>query len=197
MENWLGIDYGSKMQGTTAVAYEEKGMLQTALSEKGKDADRWLFDRIDNIQPHAVCIDAPLSLPGVYTNSEGYTDYFYRKCDSELGAMSPMFIGGLTARAMKFADQLHKKNIQVYEAYPGGLARKVLPRQSGYKKKKAQIPRVLNMLIPYLPANVNLHHADFAEWHQVDALLTWIIGYRISEGMDESFGNANEGVIRI
>jgi predicted nuclease with RNAse H fold len=96
------------MQGTTAVAYEEKGVLQTALSEKGKDADRWLFDRIDNIQPHAVCIDAPLSLLGVYTNSEGYTDYIYRQCNSELGASSPMFISGLTVRAMKFADQLHQ-----------------------------------------------------------------------------------------
>lgn len=53
------------------------------------------------------------------------------------------------------------------------------------------------MLIPYLPVNVNLHHADFAEWHQVGALLTWIIGYRKSEGMAESFGNANEGVIWI
>lgn len=197
METWLGIDYGSKMQGTTAVAYEEEGMLQTALSEKGKDADRWLFDFIDKIQPEGVCIDAPLSLPGVLSNLEGYTDYFYRQCDRELGAMSPMFIGGLTARAMKFVASLHQKDMHVYEAYPGGLARKVLPRQSGYKKKKAQIPRVLNMLIPYLPANVNLHHAAFTEWHQVDALLTWIIGYRISEGMAESFGNDNEGVIRI
>lgn len=43
MESWLGIDYGSKMRGTTAVACEKDGMLQTALSVKGKDADRWLL----------------------------------------------------------------------------------------------------------------------------------------------------------
>jgi hypothetical protein len=95
----LSIDYGSKLAGTTAVCFEKNNQLHLAQSVKKQDADAWLRQLISTKKPAAVYIDAPLSLPGVY-RGEG-SDYFYRAGDRAVGAMSPMFLGGLTARAMQ------------------------------------------------------------------------------------------------
>lgn len=38
----MGIDFGAKLAGTTAVAMVRDGALRLWQSEKGKDADSWL-----------------------------------------------------------------------------------------------------------------------------------------------------------
>ena len=111
---WIGIDYGAKLSGNTAVVWEEKGGLFCTQSAKGKDTDKWLGELIYSLQPEDIFIDAPLSLPAVYSHSG--SDYFYRRCDRECKAMSPMFIGGLTARAMRLKDTLSEFNW--HETYP-------------------------------------------------------------------------------
>jgi len=116
----MGIDYGAKKAGTTAICYQEGNRLFTSLSVKGADADDFCFQQIERLRPEFIMIDAPLSLPDAYFGKGD--DFFYRQCDRELNAMSPMFLGGLTARAMRLADQLKSRQMLVYETYPRALA---------------------------------------------------------------------------
>lgn len=195
MQKWLGIDYGSKLSGTTAILFVDKNRLRTEISVKKQDADQWLAAKVEQLKPEAVCMDAPLSLPGVYRYPEEYDDYFYRKADRDIKAMSPMFLGGLSARAIRLSNQWKSKGIIVYESYPGKLAQMLLPEALQYKKQKAQIPAVLKELENHLPVGMQLEKQDFQNWHQVDALLAWLVGYRINQGIANYFGNEYEGLI--
>lgn len=187
---WIGIDYGAKMAGTTCMVWEEYNQLQVAVSKKGQDADDWLEEFVYKYQPHFICIDAPLSLPGAYFSLSD--DYFYRKCDRELQAMSPMFLGGLTARAMRLANLWKLNQISVYEVYPKGLVNQVFQELTLYYKNKDQIHEFLYEL----KKKFSIHFPEnIYSWHQVDATLAWITGLRIIQGNAMVYGQINEGVI--
>lgn len=130
----VGIDYGSKLAGTTVLCWEQDGQLHYQQSEKKKDADQWLIQLIQELSPPEVFIDAPLSLPAAY-HGKG-EDFFYRDCDRELRAMSPMFLGGLTARAMKLRHLLSPQQIVFQETYPAELVRNLPDLKECYLKKK-------------------------------------------------------------
>ena len=104
----IGVDYGSKLAGTTVIAYNMGDGIRLERSKKNQDADQMIIDFVAEYNPQVIGIDAPLSLPGVYTGLVGFEDYHYRACDKALKAMSPMFLGGLTARAMNSGHQLRK-----------------------------------------------------------------------------------------
>ncbi len=189
--NWLGVDYGSKLAGTTAVCFLKDKHLHFKTSPKGKDADIWLQDQINHLQPDYLFIDAPLSLPGVYLFPETYTNYFYRDADITLGAMSPMFLGGLTARAMRF--KANCPSISMIETYPGYFARLWELSELGYKKEIEHIPNVLTKLnqinaLPLIEKSPNT-------WHEVDALIAWIAGQRFQSQSGKYWGNTIEGSI--
>lgn len=186
----LGIDYGSKVAGTTAICCVENDEFIILQSEKKKDADHMVIEFCKRYKPDFVFLDAPLSLPGVYTNSDQYNDYFYRQCDRELKAMSPMFIGGLTARAMKLKSTLEKMGIQILEAYPAGVV-KTLSLEHHYKK---DIDRFLNDAHPHFAA---CKIPETSNWHQVDSLLAWLIGLRFRNGENKMYGQPEEGQILI
>ena len=99
-----GVDFGSKLSGQTVVAILDNDIIQVQRSEKGKDADDFLLGVLEATKITLVGIDAPLSLPGLYLGNG--SDYFFREADRDLGAMSPMFLGGLTARAIRIRDKL-------------------------------------------------------------------------------------------
>ncbi len=187
-----GIDYGSKLAGTTAICWAENHKIRFGQSQKKKDADQFIQDWAAGHSPKHIYIDAPLSLPGVYTSIAGCSDYFYRAADKALNAMSPMFLGGLTARAMRMKQQLQDNGIEVWEAYPGGLARQ-LPLDAGrYKKDNAYLTAASLVLaeltgleMPEPPKN----------WHQFDAGLAFLIGQRRLNGTAEPFGQEAEGFI--
>ena len=191
---FMGIDYGSKLAGTTAAAMVQNNQLQTWQSIRGQNADEFLLQLIQDVQPAVVFIDAPLSLPGVY-NKLPYTseaDYFYRACDREVQAMSPMFIGGLTARAIKLRTILAEQGIAVLETYPTQLARIVLPDEKGYKKDLATLPVIAQLLQDLLTYTLAQTPQN---WHQFDALLAWYSGYRHINGQAILYGEAQEGRI--
>lgn len=189
-----GIDYGSKLAGTTVIAFlTSEGQVVLFQSDKKKDADSFILKKIIELQPDIVGIDAPLSLPGVYTKPQQYSDYFYRKCDKTLKGMSPMFLGGLTARAIQLIKQPIFNTIQTLEIYPAALARLHDLKSLDYKKQMAQIPVVLKYLKPLLPFAINSD--DFKNWHQVDALLAlWSVS-RYVNGVHKAVGEVGEGVI--
>lgn len=190
--NIAGIDYGSRLAGTTVIAALADNSILFFQSEKKKDADRFVLEWVERCQPDKVFMDAPLSLPGIYTSLPGRSDYFYRESDRLLGAMSPMFLGGLTARAMQLKARITKRSVDMLEVYPKQMARELLLIETGYKKKRAQILPCLEILQNYLPFSIAEPPAN---WHQFDALLAFTSGWRYENNEHQSFGDPMEGVI--
>lgn len=191
---FVGVDYGSKLAGTTVLSFlGEGGKVRFMTSEKKKDADQFLLDAVTDLKPSYIFFDAPLSLPGVYTKPEAFEDYFYRKGDKILKGMSPMFLGGLTARAMRLKHSFESQGVKVIEIYPAVHAQRMQLKQYQYKKQLQYIPDVLAVLRLNLPLKVDWE--SIKSWHQVDALLAYYAGFRYMNNEAESFGDAGEGMI--
>ena len=193
-----GIDYGSKLAGTTVVCTlnEVTGRVHFRTSAPKGDADAFLLDYLLQTQPELIFLDAPLSLPGVYLGLPECRDYFYREADRQLGAMSPMFLGGLTARAMQLAATLRQNGLAVYETYPAAQARRLNLQPEGYKKEPAAIEPVLGQIQKNHPALCS-EMTGATSWHHVDALLALLAALRFTRGQHLVYGNAEEGVIVI
>ena len=132
----IGIDYGAKMAGTTVIArMYEHNKVDFHASIKNQDADQFVAGFISNNEDIWLAyIDAPLSLPRVYSQDVPDGNYFYREADKATGAMSPMFLGGLTARAMRLSVELTKLGVKVVETYPSKLADVLKLKEKNYKK---------------------------------------------------------------
>lgn len=180
---WFGIDYGSKLAGTTAVSFLDGNDLIIMQSKKNQDADLMIEELVEKHQPEHLFIDVPLSLPGVYKDDAAYHDYFYRACDRTLGAMSPMFLAGLTARGIKMCADFAKKGILSHETYPTALARYLLIEEWEHIHSAAE--KILSQLTIQVPANK----------HQADSLLCFLAGHRYQQGISKIVGNEKEGVI--
>jgi predicted nuclease with RNAse H fold len=192
---WVGIDYGSKLAGTTVLAFAKKGIIGFRQTRKKTDADQALHRWIKEEKPQQIFMDAPLSLPAVYRNDQLTGDYFYRQADRDLKAMSPMFLGGLTARAMRLAANL-KTDLVVdfWETYPGYLAKILALPKDQYKKEKRYLPLLTGLL--WREYSLELEQIP-ENWHQFDALLAYISGLRFQSGIHQVFGNPEEGQIVI
>lgn len=190
MNNFCGIDYGSKLAGTTSICFEVDNKLVFLQSEKKKDADKMIIQFLENYKMAKVFFDAPLSLPKAFFG-EG-EDFFYREGDRAIGAMSPMFLGGLTARAIKLKTTFEKTGISFFEAYPGGLAKALKINEKGYKKIKEQI----KPLTDEISTNFNLSLENYPNnWHQFDSLLAFVVGLRFNANQALFFGDEGEGGI--
>lgn len=166
--------------------------MHLAASKKGADADSFIRATLAKLAPTHVCIDAPLSLPLVYRNQSGKGDYFYRACDRELRAMSPLFLGGLTARGMRIAAQLHDAGCAVYEVYPSALVRLLhLPRPKSCTV--LSVKPVLRRLAAHLPAPID--PKSISSLHHLDAVLALLSAYRIVRRVATRVGAVREGVI--
>jgi predicted nuclease with RNAse H fold len=190
----VGIDYGSKLAGTTVVAFAQNGSIRLLQSEKKKDADQFILDFVlNNPLVDRLYIDAPLSLPQSLIHGTG-NNYHYRECDKALNAMSPMFLGGLTARAIQLRHQLAEQ-ATCFEVYPGGLIRQNALLKANYAKKKSdKIPSFMEDLSALYPLPI---YNEVRNWHQVDAILAWWIGWKHLRKEHKTYGDEKEGVIFI
>ncbi|WP_224996837.1 hypothetical protein [Cesiribacter sp. SM1] len=190
-----GVDYGSKLAGTTVMAVLVAGEIKLFSSRKGEDADIFLAGLTEEFRLRKVFIDAPLSLPGVYSGLQHCTDYFYRKADRELRAMSPMFLGGLTARAIQLKNKLLPSKVQFFETYPSGWVRFFATEAVGYRSK-AEEPAI------FCQKNVEIHSLitrpfAISSWHHADALIALMCGLRYENQVHTTYGNPEEGEIVI
>ncbi len=183
-----GIDFGAKRSGKTVVCLRREGQWIIEQSKKDADADIFVEELIDQFDIKDIYIDAPLSLPAVYQSGQG-DDYFYRQADRQASAMSPMFLGGLTARAIRLKDAWARQGRQVFESYPAGLVREY---QLG-KPYKKDIDQFLALLEPLL----GMQMPEVKNWHQADALLAWITGWRATRDNHICLGDPSEGIIYI
>lgn len=191
-----GVDYGAKMAGTTVVACLnlENSEVQLSQSEKKKSADEWLLRLFSEQPAELIALDAPLSLPGYYQHKKEFTDYFYRESDRKLNAMSPMFLGGLTARAIKLRDTLTEKEIRVVETYPAALADMLQLKQLSYKKEKKHIAQVVEAVREAF-TEAKVVPSTIKNWHQVDALLALYTAWRVHQDQAQFVGDKQEGGI--
>ncbi|MDO1448829.1 DUF429 domain-containing protein [Rhodocytophaga aerolata] len=193
-----GIDYGSKLAGTTVVAWVDTlaKFIHLTSSQKKEDADLFIHTTLLKLKPATVFMDAPLSLPGVYTHLANCHDYFFREADKQLQTMSPMFLGGLTARAIKLKRELEALSIPVYETYPAAQAIRLGLVETGYKKSSVAIPAIVRLLENHMTPFI-LPNNPLTTWHQVDALLALLAGLRFMNKQHEVFGNEVEGAILV
>lgn len=193
----IGIDYGAKSAGTTVIArLYDFDKVDFHASVKGQDADQFIKQFIqDNEDIWLSYIDAPLSLPKIYRNGLGEGDYFYRAADRNTGAMSPMFLGGLTARAMKLKATFKLHGIKLVETYPSKLADVLGFKDQGYKKDK----EVMYALCDELKSRSNFHfeNLEVKNWHHFDALLCLYSAKRHEMQAAMVFGDEEEGTITV
>lgn len=187
MPELVGIDYGGRWAGTTSIARVNDGRIQLHSVDKGQDADAFLSDEVDRIKPSLIAIDAPLSLPEAYFKDSG--DLNFRESDRQLKAMSPMFLGGLTARAIALSRQWRKKGYEVIEVYPSALVRHW--ELIHYLKKGKPSGELLEEL---LAKGLEFSRTP-NNMHELDAALALMSGKRYVEGVALSFGQEEEGVI--
>lgn len=197
MSGFAGIDYGSRLAGTTVIAFYSvrDGHIAFLKTTKGQDADAFILEYFGQHPWKTAFLDAPLSLPEVYRDPSPGRDFFYREADRATGAMSPMFLGGLTARAMRLASDLDRKGIATREVYPGKLAKGIRLDDLGYKTKAAapaDLAAAVQELFPF-----PVHWAAVDNWHTFDALLAYISGWRYTQGKHEAYGDPREGQIII
>lgn len=185
---WIGIDFGAKLAGTTAITFLENNHLQTVQSEKKKDADKFCNSQVSSLHPDFIMIDAPLSLPLAYFGKGD--DYFYREADRELKAMSPLFLGGLTARAMQLAAAWRKQNILVYECYPRMIEMRAFGLSS---KNKIALEQTICTFLAQ--KGIGIAAQSFLTAHALDSVLAWISGYRLAQEAVIKTGNPLEGEI--
>ena len=185
----FGIDYGSKLAGTTVICFDEGKKLRLVQSEKNKDADAFLKKWILEKKPNQIFIDAPLSLPNAYFGKG--EDFFYRHCDKEVKGMSPLFLGGLTARAMKLKSQLELPERPFFEIYPAQLLRILFPDMK-FKKDAQGLSDLLAIFSKILPIPLEQLPQNR---HQADAVLAWLSGWRFQKNEAILFGEKEEGLI--
>ncbi|MFY8107426.1 MAG: hypothetical protein ACOVO9_00480 [Bacteroidia bacterium] len=186
-----GIDYGSKMAGTTAIAMlDENGKFSLIQSQKNEDADEMIIQMIDSFKPELIALDAPLSLPkGLYSGNPN-DDFFYREIDKELKAMSPMFLGGLTARAMKMAAICKSKNIDIIESYPAAFIKAENLQEIYLKKDNSSITNFQKQTVNHFQFKL----PKLSNWHALDACICLEIGIRKTKQTARFKGNESEKI---
>ncbi len=191
----FGIDFGSKLAGTTVISIFKQNKIYFMNVEKGVDADAFILNAAEHFKPDKVFIDAPLSLPGRYRDLPGCEDYMFRKADIELKAMSPMFLGGMTARAMRLRDKLKEYEIAVFETYPKIMAMNHDLQNIGYKANSHHLNACRSRLQDALNPRIFMDCQDIKTWHHLDALLALMSAMNHEMGSSKCFGDEREGCV--
>ncbi len=194
----FGIDYGSKLSGNTVIAVLNDNKIYFLDVDKGADADEFIFQAAQHFKPEIIFLDAPLSLPGRYTGKGPVVDYHFRQADRELNAMSPMFLGGLTARAIQLKDRLESSiSTKVYETYPKAIAHNYQLKDYGNKKRKSNLIACRTNIIAKLNPRLLIDCQEIKTWHHLDALLALYGAMRFVMGQGLTYGHEEEGLIHV
>lgn len=191
-ENIAGIDFGAKLSGKTSIAYIVNNELQIVSCSAKMDADVFILTFINQSAVKNIFLDAPLSLPIVYKTPTSDPNFFYRECDKATNAMSPLFLGGLTARAMALKHQLDLHNIRVFETYPTALCKQLNIERDKSVDGVKQMFRQIKSLIQDISINIEPKNI-----HEMDAVLALFSGMRFLKNEHATIGNITEGVIII
>lgn len=193
----FGIDYGSKLTGNTVISVFNDGDVFFLDMAQGVDADSFILKAAEHFMPSKVFIDAPLSLPGVYRNLPGFKDYHFRKADLELNTMSPMFLGGLAARAIELKNHLRSLGLKVFETCPNVIANQLKLKDCDYKGSLQSLPSCAQEVVDILPDSINIDKEDIKTWHHLDALLALVSAINSLFKKPKTYGHREEGLIYV
>lgn len=197
METFFGIDYGSKLSGNTVIAVLQEHQVMFLDIAPKVDADMFIRNAIGHFKPELVFMDAPLSIPAVYTNTPGFNNYHYRVADIETKAMSPMFLGGLVARAMELKGEMEQMGIEVFETYPRLMANRFNLKEIGYKSSRSALRECALQIKECLKEPIKFTSGDIATWNHLDALLALMSAMSFRAGDYHVYGDPEEGLIYV
>jgi len=185
----VGIDLAGTEKGQTGFCILNEMKAYTTVVYTDKE----IVDKIDEVKPKNIAIDAPLSLPKGRKSIEERTDVHLRECDKELLRRRikffPITLGPmrkLTERGIKLKKELESKEFKVIEVYPGG-AQDVL----GIPRKQQGLDRLRKGLeklgIKGLTKNMNDH--------ELDAITCAYVGKLFLEERSEILGDPKNGIV--
>ncbi|MEM8628668.1 MAG: hypothetical protein AAGF04_01125 [Chlamydiota bacterium] len=183
---WIGVDFGAKTRASTALTSSRGDQISAVLCPLKGDVDAWLYAHIKKIRAAHVFLDAPLSLPRIYFDpADLHSSHHFRQVDRDLGAMSPLFLGGLTARAIALKASLEKIGVACYETYPAATLKKRFPGQS------------VDEALSYIERDTKRSITDLQRLnsHEKDSILAWYAGYCYFFREPLVFGRKEEGMI--
>jgi len=138
----VGIDLaGVETKPTGFCILDEKLNAEACVVFK----DREIVQKVLEINPKVVAIDAPLALPKGRKSLEQRVNIHLRECDRQLLKMGikffPITLGPmrkLTKRGIKLRKILEKRGLKVVETYPGAAQDilKIPRKQKGIEKLK-------------------------------------------------------------
>ena len=100
--------------------------------------------------------------------------------------MSPMFLGGLTARAIQLKNDKELQHTNFLETHPSSFVKK--------EKLDAKYKASLEEFIRDVENRYMLEFKNKPKnWHQADSVLAWISGSRFLNGKADSYGDPQEG----
>jgi hypothetical protein len=155
--------------------------------------DEEIIDKIEEVKPDIIAIDAPLSLPEGRKSIEDRTNVHLRECDKELLRRRikffPITLGPmrkLTQRGIELKKILENKGFRVIEVYPGGAqdVLKIPRKQMGLDKLKEGLER---LKIAGLTKEMNDH--------ELDAVTSAFVGKLFLERKSETLGDKKNGIV--
>jgi predicted nuclease with RNAse H fold len=197
MDVVFGIDFGSKLTGNTVIAILQDEEILFLDTEPKVDADEFILNAAKHFKPSLIFIDAPLSLPGVYRQIPDCDNYHFRKADLACRAMSPMFLGGLAARAIELKAKLENLGAEVKETYPRIMANRFDLKDIGYKSSKGALKECALVLRDLFKSPYKFNLGDLKTWHHLDALLALMSAMAYLSDQHEVFGDPREGQIMV
>ncbi len=185
----VGVDLAGVETRPTGFCIFENMNVSTCILYTDKD----ILQRIAQIKPRLIAIDAPLCLPPGRKNIEERTSVHLRECDRALLKMGikifPITLGPmrkLTIRGIALRENFERKGFRVIEAYPGG-AQDVLciPRkQKGLAKLRVGLEK-LGI------SGLNRQMSD----HELDAVTCAYVGALLLEGRAVKYGEINQEIV--
>jgi hypothetical protein len=185
----IGLDLAGSDKRPTGVC-----ILKEMKSETGiLYTDQEIIDKIQQVNPEIIAVDAPLSLPNGRKSIEERTNTHLRECDRELLKRRikffPITLGPmrkLTERGIKLKKILESMGYKVIEVYPGG-AQDVLNIPRKQKGLDKLIKGLKNLNIIGLKEEMNDH--------ELDAVTCAYVGKLFLEGKTLTFGNSDKAII--
>jgi len=86
---------------------------------------------------------------------------------------------------------LHPKCIFI-ETYPKALVQTFENHKEFYLKKEKINSKAITKIEQEIPFKLK---QSIKSWHQFDAILAWLSGYRYSKNLHQTIGNPKEGLI--
>ncbi|MCX8202135.1 MAG: DUF429 domain-containing protein, partial [Candidatus Caldarchaeum sp.] len=187
---FLGVDLaGVETRPSGMASLDQQLRVKTWL----RYLDAEILEDVDRLRPAVVGLDAPLGLPRGRESLEKRGPPHFRVCDIELRKRGikffPVTIGAmrtLTARGIKLAAEIRRRDIAVFEAYPGGIQDVLgLPRK--HKNLRQLVKGLRKLGIKGLDEKVSGDEAD--------AVTCAYAAYLWHEGRCEEIGEPDEGII--